>query len=241
MPHKQKHRGAHPSDEFLFSEQFQPLLRLAVKDLSWLLSKKYAEKAALKLVGDRYGLKERQRNAVMRCSCSDESMKARIATIVNPEALKDKSIVIDGFNLIITIETALSNGFIFKCRDGCYRDLASVHGNYRKVAETESAIQLIGSCLKNLGVAGATWLLDKPVSNSGKLKSMLEEMAGCYSWQWNARLVNSPDKIMVIAKEIVATSDSMVLDKVDKWTCLAKVIILNQIENARIISFHEVD
>ena len=65
-------------------------------------------------------------------------------------------IAIDGYNVLITIEAAMSGGCIFKARDGCLRDLASIHGTYRKVNETIPALQLIGEFLKekNTAVAG---------------------------------------------------------------------------------------
>ena len=43
-------------------------------DFSWLLTRGYAEKGALKLVGDRFSLTERQRLAVMRSACSDQHL-----------------------------------------------------------------------------------------------------------------------------------------------------------------------
>jgi hypothetical protein len=66
MPDKRTHRGPHPSDVKLFAENVLPDLRTAVADYSLLLTKGYAEKSALKLVGDKFSLTERQRVAVMR-------------------------------------------------------------------------------------------------------------------------------------------------------------------------------
>src|SRR6266404_1471952 len=45
-------------------------------------------------------------------------------------------LLIDGFNLILTLESALGGGVMLVGRDGCYRDMASVHGTYRRVEET---------------------------------------------------------------------------------------------------------
>ena len=91
--------------------------------------------------------------------------------------LKGKKLFIDGYNLLITIESALSGGFIFVGRDGCYRDLASVHGTYRRVEETLPAIMTIGKSLMELGVEGVQWYFDAPISNSGRLKVYVHELA----------------------------------------------------------------
>jgi hypothetical protein len=70
VPDKREHRGPHPSDATLFAADKAPALREALADFSLLLSKGYADKSALKLVGDRFGLTQRLRMAVMRSACS---------------------------------------------------------------------------------------------------------------------------------------------------------------------------
>ena len=143
MVDKRKHRGAHPDDAKLFCTSQIDNLRQAVCDYSMLLSKGYAQKSSLKLVGDRFRLCERQRLAVMRCGCSDEQFSVRRNNEVDVERMRGCEAAIDGYNVLITVETALSEGFLFKGRDGCLRDLASIHGTYRKVSETIPAIELV--------------------------------------------------------------------------------------------------
>src|SRR5438552_9278163 len=177
MPDIRKHRGAHPEDRKLFADDQLAALRTAVRELSWLLSRDYSIKGALKLVGDRHALTDRQRLAVSRAACSDQSKEHRATTILSVEAVAGKELIIDGFNLIITIEAALSGGVLIYCRDGCIRDLSSVHGSYRSVNETDQAIILIGEVLDQAGVESAAWILDKPISNSGRLAQRLRELA----------------------------------------------------------------
>src|SRR4051794_2900931 len=64
VPDRRKHRGPGPQDRDWFGGDARPALKAAVSDLSWLLSRGYAGPSALKLVGDRYRLVERQRAAV---------------------------------------------------------------------------------------------------------------------------------------------------------------------------------
>ena len=56
---------------------------------------------------------------------------------------------------------------------GRYRDIAGVHGTYRKVAETMPAVELIGARLQQLRVSQARWLFDRPVSNSGRIQALI--------------------------------------------------------------------
>ena len=110
MPDKRTHRGPHPADEKLFAKGAISNLLEAIADFSLLLTKGYAEKSALKLVGDKFSLTERQRLAVMRSACSDEQLISRNKRCVAPINLNGKSVAIDGYNLLITIEAAMSGG-----------------------------------------------------------------------------------------------------------------------------------
>jgi hypothetical protein len=236
MPDKRTHRGPHPADEKLFAAGAISNLLEAITDFSLLLTKGYAEKSALKLVGDRFSLTERQRLAVMRSACSDEQLVFRNRRRIELENITGKSIAIDGYNILITIEAAMSGGVILKGRDGCFRDLASVHGTYRKVTETIPALELIGQFLQESGISKAIWLLDSPVSNSGRLKTLIGELARKNKWQWNIELVLSPDAELKKTDAIVASSDSLILDACQRWTNLGTEIIKAKVSNAWVVS-----
>ena len=249
MPDKREHRGPHPSDATLFAPARLGPLREALADFSLLLSKGYADKSALKLVGDRFGLTQRQRLAIMRSACSDGQRQSRQARCVPIGELGGRMLAIDGYNLLITIEAALSGGLIFQGRDGCFRDLASIHGTYRKVDETIPALELIGAFLAEIDLAGALWLLDSPVSNSGRLKTLIEELARDHRWPWTIRLSLNPDaelrgEFTVDSSQfpahrqpppIVVTTDSVILDACRHWTNLAAEIIPRRLPDAPII------
>src|SRR5262245_3913503 len=103
MPDRRRHRGPHPEDEALFGKGALPRLRAAVTDLSWLLSRGYAEPSAQKLVGDRHRLDARQRQAVLRAACSDQALARRSARRVDPARLAGAELLIDGFNVLTTV------------------------------------------------------------------------------------------------------------------------------------------
>ena len=125
MPDKRSHRGPHPADEKLFAAEAISDLRSALADYSLLLTKGYADKSALKLVGDKFSLTERQRLAVMRSACSDRQLASRSEHRIEAKNLVGESVAVDGYNVLITVEAAMSGGVIFAGRDGCFRDLAS--------------------------------------------------------------------------------------------------------------------
>jgi hypothetical protein len=229
MPDKRTHRGPHPADEKLFGPENIACLKQALADFSLLLSKGYADKSALKLVCDRFSLTERQRLAVMRSACSDEQSKDRKNREITVAEAIDQIVAVDGYNILITIEAAMSGGVIFIGRDGCYRDLASLHGTYRKVEETIPAVKLINEFLKEAKVSKVLWLLDSPVSNSGRLKTLIQQLAGENDWNCEVRLSISPDYELIRSDLLVATSDSAILDGCKRWLNLARAIIESKI------------
>lgn len=235
MPDRRTHRGPHPRDEALFGAEMIPRLRAALADYCLLLGKGYADGSALKLVGDHFGLIQRQRMAVMRCACSDAQAAQRAARRVEVARAAGGEVDIDGYNLLITLEAALSGGVLLAGRDGCLRDLASIHGTYRRVAETLPAIQLAGAYLSELGPARVRWLLDSPVSNSGRLKTLLRQTAEEHGWPWTVELAQSPDGVLARSQALVATTDSAVLDRCGRWMPLAGAIVRQRIPSAWII------
>lgn len=234
-PDTKKHRGAHPEDQNIFAPSQLPKLRQALSDLSWLLSRGYAPHASLKLVGDHHALRERQRMALSRAACSDQLREERNLKCLPLDAIKGQSLLIDGFNLIITVEAALSGGVLVHCRDDCIRDLSSVHGSYRSVAETEEAIRLISETLLTAGPASAIWLLDQPVSNSGRLAQKIREIAARQNWPWEVSVVMNPDEVIRSSDQIAVSSDSSIIDSVTRWINLNNLLIREQLPQAWIL------
>lgn len=226
MPDTRTNRGAHPKDAADFSPRALPRLAAAASDLCWLLSRGYPKKASLKLVGDRWSLRQRQRMALQRCAAGDEERRRRAASRMSPPAVAGEPLLIDGYNVLLTVEVALGGGVVLRARDGTLRDMASMSGHYRRVRQTRPALEAIGRFLGAVGVSGATWYLDRPVSNSGRLRAMMVELAAERGWPWEVDLVASPDRVLIEAREaIVATADSAVLDRCGRWLDLARHVV----------------
>jgi len=235
MTDTRKHRGPHPEDRQLFSEEQLPALSAAASELSWLLTREYALKGALKLVGDKFSLAERQRLAVSRAACSDQSRARREAARISIDSPGGRQVIIDGFNLIITVEAALSGGLLLLCRDGCIRDLSSVHGSYRSVDETESAVVLVGEILDQIRVRDVLWVLDKPISNSGRLAQRIRELASGRAWEWRVELAFNPDAEMISSDRTAISSDGPLLDRVARWTNLGRYLVEKRLAQSWLI------
>ena len=191
--------------------------------------------ASLKLVGDRHGLRERQRLAISRSACSDQDKQSRKQHCIPIEDIRGQEVIVDGFNLIITLEAALSSGPLFIGVDKCIRDLSTVHGSYRSVDETDQAVDMVGGALQHLAASSVMWLLDRPVSNSGRLATKIRDIAIQRGWPWRVEVVFNPDRMILSSSDVAITSDSSILDRVERWADLKSYLIATEIPNAWMI------
>lgn len=227
MPDKRKHRGAAPGDHKLFAPSQEATLATAVDHLSWLFDHGYAENASLKLVGDRFSLLSRQRTAIRRCAAPAAAVKRRRERELSRDDIREQILHIDGFNILTTIEVALSRGVLLRGRDHAIRDMASMHGSYRKVHETLPALDLLADFTSGLGLAGVHWYFDKPVSNAGRLAGILREHAESHDWgcPLEVSVVPDPDQSLIAQSEPVVSADRLILDEGPPWFNMAHHII----------------
>lgn len=228
------HRGADPRDAEQFAESELSRLRAAVHDLSWLRTRGYGDSGALKLVGDRYRLKRRQRNAVARSACSDREREHRLQTLTTPHALAGKHLQVDVFNVLITLEGALGGAYLFIGRDRAVRDVDPVQGTYRIVQETDSALRALRTTLQELSVDGVTWHLDEHVSNVGRVKSKLQQLAPPSEMSWRISVERDVDAALQDTTDPVATSDSGILDASGSWIHLEGTVMSHRSISAKV-------
>lgn len=214
-------KGADPADAKTFDPARLPVMRQATADLSWLRERGYAEQAALTLVGDRFQLTKRQRQAIMRCALGPTQRRDRRSRRVSLKDLK-QPLAIDGFNVLITLERALSGGPVLRGMDGAWRDLASVHGSWRRGLKTSDAIE---AAALTLGEHPTTWILDRPVSNSGKLATSLRHHADVQGLPWAVELADQADTTLLHFEGALATSDGGILDQCGAWVSLEEEVM----------------
>lgn len=231
MPNRQRHRGAHPEDLRLFDRTQLRRMRPAAEEVVWLLGRGYPMATAVEVVGDHHQLEARQRLALQRALCSPEQRKRRQARAIERTDARGRTLLLDGFNVVITLEVALSGGLVLDCADGTVRDLAGLRGSYHPVAETDAALDLLGEELDALGPARVRVFLDAPVSNSGRLRARIEEHARRFATPLDATVVPNPDAILARAENVV-TSDSIVLDRCGAWLNLARFIVDRRVPHA---------
>ena len=228
-------RGFDINDKRLFSEKELIRLKKAHEEIKWLLDRDYKLEPIINFVGGRYQFSTRQRDALKRATCSTEHEIIRRSKELQLDEIKGKTLNIDGFNLIINLEVALSGGTLIIGDDGLIRDLAGLRGTYRLIDKTDIALEYIFKFLDSKKVKSINFYLDSPVSNSGNLKIRILEHSNKYEIITNVELVNNADVILE-KLDYVVTSDATILDKCTSYFNLSRNIIDKYLQDLNIIS-----
>lgn len=219
-------RGYVPEDEKQFTGKQLELLQKAADEVQFLLDKGYDVKPVTTFVGNHYLFSERQRLALARSVSATEYIQKR----VNKELLQTereylpKTVHIDGFNTVITLEVALSGSPVFYCKDGALRDLAGLRGTYRVIDKTQTAIELLLRQLELLYISEAVFYLDAPVSNSGRLSGLIRQCAKGYGISVQTQIIPDVDRILE-QMEGVISGDAIILNRCKSWLNVMPMII----------------
>ncbi|UCC66402.1 MAG: DUF434 domain-containing protein [Deltaproteobacteria bacterium] len=202
----------------------------AAEDLRYLLSRGYPRQSSLQLVGNRYNLTQDFRHLLRRGVFSAQIADGRRRKKVSAEEIKEERFSIDGYNVLITIESALKGKTILLADDGFIRDISGVSSGYRESVVTTEALMLIIDFLQIAGPAEAIFLFDSPISGSGELAARIRGMMSEKGIQGDALAVKVPERIMEKYEGIIASSDTAVIDQAERVFDLAGHLISDKIK-----------
>lgn len=198
------------------------ILKEAAYDLRFLLNRGYRKKNALTFVSNKYLLHLNERNYLARSIFSSSKSSSRMEKIIDISLIEGQILLVDGYNVLITVESLCRDdyNFLILCDDGIIRDLNAVFGKYKFNENTERALKNIITLIKEYKPLKVKFFFDKQVSFSGKLANLTEEIIHYYGLKGEAVLSKNVDfeiiKVANSQRGIVATSDSIIMDKVDK-------------------------
>lgn len=143
---------------------------------------------------------------------------------ISVEELRGRSIAIDGYNVLITIESLIVGAPVYLCDDGFLRDTRGIFRRYRSSDHTTVALSEILSILIEMGVSRAELLLDQQISRSGELAAKIREMMADLEIQGCAKTAKDVDRRLKLASCPVATGDGAIIDSVSEAVDLPAVV-----------------
>ena len=185
---------------------------LALVDYRYLREKRYPEKAALKLVGDKHRLTRVERNTLFRGVIPEQTAAGRRQKLLSSESLRGKSLGIDWYNVLITVESFLRGFPLFLSDDGITRDSSSTHGSYRRTTITEQALNAICETLREISPGRIDSFLDSPIAFSGLMAEEARSRLTDLGIPVFVALEHTADFPLKSYEGVVASSDSVILD-----------------------------
>lgn len=212
----------------------------ALRDYRYLRNRDFPEKAALKLVADRWRLAALERNCLFRAVFPEAHCRRRRAKLVGPREVGGQALGVDWYNVLITVESYLKGYPVFLGDDGLLRDSSGVHGSYRPGKVTETARRKILETVAGLAPARLELFLDSPISFSGAMAEQLRREAPACPGECEVTVSPSADYPLKSFPGVVATSDSSIIDReaIRRVVDLAR-IVLEESYGARVVPVGE--
>jgi hypothetical protein len=177
-----------------------------------LVDRGYPAGSAVRYASDHHRLPEEKRMLLRRVVISAKTALFRMAKARNHSDLFGKSVFLDGYNTIITVESLLAGYPVYLCDDGFVRDTRGLFRRYRAGPVTFSAIDEILGLLCEAGPSRVEVLLDSQISRSGGLAGELRRLMAERHLPGDAQCVRDVDHQLKICGGVVASTDGNVID-----------------------------
>jgi hypothetical protein len=199
-------------------------LACAVRDLRYLLNQGYPRDSATNFVANHYRLALGERHLLARCVFSRTEVAKHRVKAIGAREVEGRRLGIDGYNVLITVESILTGKSVIKCDDGYVRDLRAVFGKYRMSKTTSRALDVILEIVTKARPKEVTILFDQQVSRSGELAAMARQALKRFRLVGNARTVVGAD-FKIRGFGVVASSDRAIIERAKAiWDIPAEVL-----------------
>lgn len=189
-----------------------PKIEDAVRDLRYLLDRGYPRDSAVNFVSNHYRFPLHQRHLLARCVFSKHEVAKHRRKAARASAVRGKRLGVDGYNVLITLESLLTGKQIIRCDDGYIRDLRAIFGKYRATPATTRALSALVRTIAKAKPKGVVVFFDKQVSRSGELAAEVRRQLKRARLKGNASAVGGVD-MKLRAFDVVASSDRAVIER----------------------------
>lgn len=139
-------------------------------------------------------------------------------------AVRGQRLGVDGYNVLISLESFLAGKMVIRCDDGYVRDLRAMFGKYRPGKSTPHAISFLIKTLTKGKPANVAVLFDGQVSRSGDLASKISGELKLAGLNGEAKAVRHVDATLR-EFDIVASSDRAVIKRARAvWDIPAEIL-----------------
>jgi hypothetical protein len=200
-------------------------LRQAAADVRTIAALGYPRDSVINFVGNRFQLGRTERDILLRMAFARADAQRRRKKMVRAGQLSGRRLIVDGYNVTITLESAMSGRLIVLADDGFVRDVSRIFRSFRPTDQTRQAWQLIFSFLRRYPPSQTLVFLDKPFSKSGELASRIRRWMKDSGLAGDCRAAAINERQMGHMAGIKASADTVIIDESDMVFDLAGHII----------------
>ncbi len=212
----------------------------AVRDYKYLLNRGYNTITSLNLVSNHYKLSKRERLALYRSVHSDKIASSILKKTVRPQDVSLNILVIDGFNVLITLTAALRCKQLIRGDDGFVRDVLGVFGRVKYDLIFFKAVYYLVYSLYSLNIEKVVIVLDKNVKWSKLFSDIMYKVLLVYVPYPSIVLAHKSDKKILSLGGVVSSSDVVVLIQAEKVFDIAGYIINQYMKYDNIIDINKI-
>ena len=190
------------------------------RDIRSLLRWGYPKFATISFVATHSRLSVEERHILTRVIMPTDRIVSRINKKMTCTGIKDRDLLLDGYNVLLSVDSLLKKELMWFCDDGYIRDTRFYFSKAKQAEGIEESLDLVLIFLSEAHPKSAIFLLDAQISRSGELAGLIRRKMNEYGISGEARTSKTVDFELKAEggnhekSLIVATSDGIVIDSV---------------------------
>jgi hypothetical protein len=171
-------------------------------------------------VADHFQLSLEERHILTRVIMPPDKIVSRINKKVACAGIRDRNLLLDGYNILLSVDSLLKKELMWFCDDGYIRDTRYYFSKAKQAEDLEEALEAVLRFLSKAGPKSVFFLLDAQISRSGELAGFIRHKMGEYGVSGEAKTSKITDFDLkaegrnLEKNVILATSDGIIIDSV---------------------------
>jgi hypothetical protein len=151
------------------------LIDEAMEELRFLLDRGYRKDDASRFVSDTHHLNPTERNILFCRTFSREDVEKTMSKIKPIEYVRGQLLMVDGFDVLTTVQDIISGAKMLACQDGIIRKSSIFDSSYIIRDSTRDAADRAIEVLASYPPRNVSWVFDSQIIGSSALAEYVRE------------------------------------------------------------------
>jgi len=190
------------------------------RDIRSILRWGYPKFATIRFVADHSQLSAEERHILTRVIMPPDKVVSRVRKKIACGGIRDRDLLLDGYNVLLSVDSLLKDETMWFCDDGYIRDTRYYFSKAKQAEDIEEALDAVLEFFSEARPKSVTFLLDSQISRSGELAGFIRRKLKEQGIPGDAHTSKTADFDLKTEggkpekNVIVATSDGIVIDSV---------------------------